>query len=201
LTAEEVHSVKTTRRHLLRYLTVRKDVNKSCVMALYKNLPGLVKRLCTYLVRLTTMTASVERLNTHFLYLRKVPNYYIQCHLMVHHEQLEVNYRRIHYRCDGDCGVNLQLFNRSDFIRLSQTETKFESLTCRLISPDMVIPFTLPLTGAVQRDMSPSWYFTNLIVLHTNYTEIELAGINGAINGTIDCSELDRPGSTGLCVV
>jgi len=43
-----------------------------------------------------------------------------------------------------------------------------------------VIPFTLPLTGAVQRDMSPSRYFTNLIVLHTYYTELELARIYGA---------------------
>jgi len=98
----------------------------------------------------------------------------------VHHEQLEVNYRRIHYRCDGECAVDLQLFNRFDFIPLSRTETGFESLTCRFISPDLVIPYTLPLTGAVQQDLSLSRYFTNLIVLHTYYTEIELAGINGA---------------------
>jgi len=180
LSAEEVHSVKTSRRHLLQYPTVRKDVNTSCVMALYKNLPGLVKRLCTYLVRPTTMIASVERLDTHFFYLRKVPKYSIQCHLTVHHEQLEVNKRLIHYRCNGECGVNLQSFNRSDFIWLSKTNTGFESWTCRFISPDMVIPFTLLLTGAVQRNMSLSRYFNILVILHSNYTEIELEGITGA---------------------
>jgi len=48
------------------------------------------------------------------------------------------------------------------------------------MTPEVVIPFTLPLTGAVQRDMAPSRYFTNLIVLHTYYTELELAGIHRA---------------------
>jgi len=126
------------------------------------------------------MIASVDRLDTHFLYLKRVPKYSIKCHLTVQHEQLEVNNRLIHYCCDGECGVTLQSFNRSDFIRLSRTDTGFESLTCRFISPDVVIPFTLPLTGAVQRDMSPSRYFTNLIFLHSYYTEIELEGITGA---------------------
>jgi len=35
----------------------------------------------TYIVRPTAMVASVERLDTHFLYLRKVPHYFIRCHL------------------------------------------------------------------------------------------------------------------------
>jgi len=126
------------------------------------------------------MTASVERLDTHFLYLRKVPHYSIRCQLTVHHDQLVVNHRLIHYWCDGECGVDLQLFNRTDIIRLSKTVTGFESLTCKFMTPEVVIPFTLPLTGAVQRDMAPSWYFTNQIVLHTYYTELELAGIHEA---------------------
>jgi len=126
------------------------------------------------------MKASVERLDTDFLYLRKVPNYSIRCHLTVHHDQLVVNHRLIHYRCDGECGVDLQLFNRTDIIRLSKTDTGFNSLTCKFITPEVLIPFTLPLSGAVQRDMSPSRYFTNLIVLHTYYTELELAGIHTA---------------------
>jgi len=50
LTPEDVHSVKTKRRHLMQYPAVRKDVNTSCVMALYKNEPGRVKRLRTYIV-------------------------------------------------------------------------------------------------------------------------------------------------------
>jgi len=139
-----------------------------------------VKRFCTYVVRPAAKSASVERLDTHFLYLRKVPNYSIRCHLTVHHDQLVVNDRLIQYWYVGEWGVDLQLFNRTDIIRLSKTNTGFESLTCKFITPEVVIPFTLPLTGAVQRDMSPSKYFTNLVVLHTYYTELELAGINGA---------------------
>jgi len=165
---------------VLQYPAVRKDVNTSCVMALYKNEPARVKRFCTYVVRLAARSTSVKRLDTHFLYLRKVPNYSIRCHLTVHHDQLVVNDRLIHYQCDGECGVDLQSFNRTDIIRLSKTDTGFESLTCKFITNEVVIPFTLPLTGAVQGDMSPSRYFTNLIVLHTYYTELELAGIHGA---------------------
>jgi len=86
LTPEEVHSVKTSRSYLLQYPAVRKDVNMSCVMSLYKNEPARVKRFCTYVVRPGAKSASVERLDTHFLYLRKVPNYSIQCHLTVHHD-------------------------------------------------------------------------------------------------------------------
>jgi len=126
------------------------------------------------------MTTSVERLDTHFLYLRKVLNYLVRCHLTVHPDQLVVNHRLIHYRCDGECGVDLQLFNRTDILKLSRTETGLESLTYKFITPEVVIPFTLPLTGAVQRDMSPSRYFTNLVVLLTYYTELELVGIHGA---------------------
>jgi len=36
LTSEKVHSVKTSRRYLLQYPAVRKDVNTLCVMALYQ---------------------------------------------------------------------------------------------------------------------------------------------------------------------
>jgi len=36
------------------------------------------------------------------------------------------------------------------------------------------------LTGAVQRDMAPLQYYTYLVVLHTYYTQLELAGIHGA---------------------
>jgi len=74
LSAENVHSVKTSRRQLMQYPAARKYVNTSCVMALYRNDPGRVKRLCTYIVRPTAVAASVECLDTHFLYLRRVPN-------------------------------------------------------------------------------------------------------------------------------
>jgi len=98
----------------------------------------------------------------------------------VHHDQLVVRHRLIHYKCEGECGVDLQLFNKTGIIRLSKTETGFESLTCKFITPEVVIPFSLPLTGAVQRDMAPSWYYTNLVVLHSYYTQLEFAGIHGA---------------------
>jgi len=68
-----------------------------------------------------------------------------------------VCHRLIHYRCEGECGVDLQLFNRTDVIRLSKTETKLNPWTCKFITPEVVIPFTLPLTGAVLRDMASSW--------------------------------------------
>jgi len=116
LSPEDVRSVKTSRRHLMQYQAVRKDVNTSCMMALYKNEPAKVKRLCSYVVRPAAMSASVERLDTHFLYLRKVPNYSIWCHLTVHHDQFVVNDRLIHYQCDGECGVDIQLlFGRISF--------------------------------------------------------------------------------------
>jgi len=57
------------------------------------------------MVRPGAMTASVERLDTHFLYLRKVPNYSIRCHLTVHHDQLLADDRLIHFRCDGSAGL------------------------------------------------------------------------------------------------
>jgi len=38
----------------------------------------------------------------------------------------------------------------------------------------------LPLTGTAQREMVPIRYFTNLVVLHTYYTELDLAGIHDA---------------------
>jgi len=182
LTPEDVHSIKTSRRDLLQYPAVRKDVNTPCVMALYKSEPGRVKRLCTYIVRPTAMAASVERLDTHFLYLRMVLNYSIRCHLTLHHDQMVLSQWLIHYRCDGECGVDLQFFNRTHIIRLGKTETGFESLTCKFMTPEVVTPFTLQLTGAVQRDMAPSRYFTNLVVLHTYFTELELAGIHRATN-------------------
>jgi len=67
-------------------------------------------------------------------------------------------------------------------IRLGKTETGFESLTCKFIALDVDIPFTLPVMGAVQRDMAPSRYYTNLVVLHAYYTVAELAEIHGATN-------------------
>jgi len=121
LSAEDVHSVKTSRRHLLQYPVVRKDANMSCVMALYYNDPGRVKRLCTYIVRPTAVAASVQRLDTHFLHLSRVPNYSIRCQLTVHHDQLVVSHRLIHYKCENECSVDLQLFNKTGIIRLGET--------------------------------------------------------------------------------
>jgi len=63
LSAEDVQRVKTSRRHLMQYPTMRKDVNTSCVMALYKNERGRVKRLCKYVVSHGTRQQWQHRLN------------------------------------------------------------------------------------------------------------------------------------------
>jgi len=68
----------------------------------------------------------------------------------------------------------------------------FESLTCKSIATDVDIPSTLPLMGAVQWDMAPSRYYTNLVALHTYYTLTELAEIHRATN-YVEPARVDVP--------
>jgi len=55
----------------------------------------------------------------------------------------------------------------------------FESLTCKLLTPDVEIPFALELVGNCAKQGGVTRYHNNLSVLHTYYSEVALAAIDG----------------------
>jgi len=91
----------------------------------------------------------VELLATYLCYVRNIPTYSILGQIMVHHDKSLVNKRVISYICGSECRVNVELFNATGLMDGMRMFTSFESLSCKLLTPDLEIPFTLGMEGSM----------------------------------------------------
>jgi len=179
LSSDDAKKVLKSGHYLIWYPVVRVDTNRSCTIAIFRNNAKMAKELCTYVVRHNSMVPTIEPLDSYLFFLRNIRRYSIRCQMTVHHNMSLVNQREIEYVCRSECSVNVELFNYTGMTTGLGVLSGFESLTCELVTPDMVVPFALPLDDGVARIGGVTRFHTNLIVLHTYYSDVALEAIDG----------------------
>jgi len=178
LSADDAKKVLKSGHYLIWYPVVRMDTNRSCTIAIFRNNAKMAKELCTYVVRHNSMVPTIEPLDSYLFFLRNIRKYSIRCQMTVHHNKSLVNQREIEYVCGSECSVNVELFNYTGMTTGLGLFSGFESLTCELVTPDMVVPF-VPLDDGVARIGVVTRFHTNLIVLCTYYSDVALEAIDG----------------------
>jgi len=148
-------------------------------MAIFWNNAKMAKELCTYVVRHNSMVPTVEPLDTYLFFLRNIRKYSIRCQMTVHHNKSLLSERETEYGCGTECSVNVELFNYTGMMTGLGVFSGFESLTCELVTPEMMVPFALPLDDSTAREGGVTRFHTNLIVLRAYYSDVALEAIDG----------------------
>jgi len=181
LTMEQVRGVQGSLYYLIQDVLVRTDADRSCILAIYRNMPKQVKQLCKYLVKPRFTLPLVHGMSEHVFYLRNVERYSVYCQFTVHHDILVATSWKIELECKSECSVSLLGFNSSGMIDGMGAQSGYESLTCKLITDIMEVPFTLPVTHKSQQGRSLSKYHTNLqVVIQSYYGDTNLQGLHGS---------------------
>jgi len=157
---EQVRGVQGSPHYLIREALVRMDADRSCILAIYRSMPKQVKQLWKYLVERRSKLSLVHRISEHVFYLRNVDRCSVYFQLTVHHDKLLATFRKIEFECINECSVSLLGFNSSGMMDGMGPQSGYESLTCKLITDTMEVPFTLPVTHKSQQGRSLSKYHT-----------------------------------------
>jgi len=192
LTPEQAAEVARTRHHLLRYPVIQVKTAQTCIFAIYLNNARDAKQYCKHLVRPTSLVATIERLDDFFFFLRGIPRYTIDCQLTLHHNQSLIRRRSIQYQCLTECSVNLQMFNTSRIVETMDASEVFETLTCKLQTAIVEVPFVLPLSSNSNADGLVSRFHTNLNVLQSFFDNDMLSGLSGDSSFQL-LAEIDVP--------